>query len=232
MSGVLKRGLQKGTRMLVEEGPGYTLDWIRYHLYERYREWQLGIETAEYRGWEAANDSSPENSVYEPVCYDCLDRVLTWLDIEPDKEVFLDYGSGKGRVVTVAATYPFREVMGIELVPELVTIAENNIRKAGKQLKCNQVNILVADVVSFSVPDNVTVFFLFNPFSGEVMRKAQENIHLSLIRNPRKIRIIYMNPISSPDPFTQCEWLNEVQAISPGWWRNMRFVVHSNRFDR
>ncbi len=228
MSKKLWNGFRKGIQVLLENGPGHTVSWVRYHLYERYREWSLGIETAGYQGWGAANDSSPDNSVYEPVCYDCLDRVLALLGIETDKEVFLDYGSGKGRVVTVAATHPFREVIGVELVPELVSIAENNIRRASGKFKCKKVNIVATDVTTFSVPDDVTVFFFFNPFTGNIMKKAQEQIYRSLNKNPRKIRIINMNSASDPDPFESCGWLQKTQDIPPGWWRKMRFVIHSN----
>ena len=39
---------------------------------------------------------------------------------------FLDVGSGKGLVVMLASRHPFREVVGVEMAPELHAIAERN----------------------------------------------------------------------------------------------------------
>ncbi len=231
MISALQKGAQRGFEVLVEKGPRHTINWFRYHFYERYREWSLGIETAGYGGWGRASEDSPDNNVYEPICYDCLDRALALLKIEPGKEILLDYGSGKGRIVTVAATHPFREVIGVELLPELVEIARDNVRRAYGKLKCKKINIIATDVTTFSVPADVSVFFFFNPFTGEIMKAAQQHIRRSLEQYPRKIRIVYMNPLSEPDPFQDCSWLEKSEEISPGWWQGMRFVIYSNNND-
>jgi predicted RNA methylase len=51
---------------------------------------------------------------YMPIPYRHLARMLSKVDMREDC-VFLDYGSGMGRVATVAATYPIRRVIGVEL---------------------------------------------------------------------------------------------------------------------
>ncbi len=229
MTNILHKGIQRGFQVLRDKGPLHTINWIQYHLYERYREWSLGIETAGYQGWGGASEDSPDNNVYEPLCYDCLDRALASLNIVPGKEVLLDYGSGKGRIVTVAATHPFHEVIGVELLPELVAIAENNVQRAAGKLKCRNVSIIATDVTRYVVPETVTVFFFFNPFTGKIMKAAQEGIRQSLERRSRKIRIVYMNPCSEPDSFADCDWLERAEDIPAGWWRGMRFVIYTNR---
>src|SRR5712671_731625 len=40
---------------------------------------------------------------------------------------FIDFGSGKGRAMLVASQFHFRQVIGIELNPNLADIAQSNI---------------------------------------------------------------------------------------------------------
>ena len=42
---------------------------------------------------------------------------------------FIDIGSGKGRALLMASQYPFRRILGIELLPELHRVAKENISK-------------------------------------------------------------------------------------------------------
>lgn len=47
----------------------------------------------------------------------------------------------------------------------------------------------------FSVPDDVTVVFLFNPFGEETLRRALTNLRASVARKPRPLRILYFAPV-------------------------------------
>src|SRR5271168_5236996 len=47
---------------------------------------------------------------------------------------FVDVGSGKGRALLLASDYPFREIIGVELSPQLDRVARANIaRYSGMQ---------------------------------------------------------------------------------------------------
>jgi SAM-dependent methyltransferase len=54
-----------------------------------------------------------------------------WRESPPPQPVydysFLDFGAGKGRAMLVASELPFREVIGIELNPELAAVAQRNL---------------------------------------------------------------------------------------------------------
>src|SRR5688572_23182425 len=71
-------------------------------------------------------------------------RIIEGLGIPFEQTVFVDVGSGAGRVVLLAAEYPFKRVVGVELAPSLHALAEANIkalpaemRRAGAvQLEC------------------------------------------------------------------------------------------------
>jgi predicted RNA methylase len=57
-----------------------------------------------------------------------VDALLRNIGEDLHRFSFVDFGSGKGRVLLVASHYPFREVVGVEFSPELQKIAEGNIR--------------------------------------------------------------------------------------------------------
>lgn len=59
--------------------------------------------------------------------------MLDRLDIRGAAEVFLDYGSGKGRALIMAAQYPFRRILGVEFSPQLSLIASQNIEWPRRQ---------------------------------------------------------------------------------------------------
>ena len=42
---------------------------------------------------------------------------------------FVDLGSGKGRTLLMASDYPFRRIIGVELLPSLHQIAQENLRQ-------------------------------------------------------------------------------------------------------
>jgi SAM-dependent methyltransferase len=108
--------------------------------------------------------------------------------------VFIDFGCGKGRVVFQAAMYPFRRVIGVELVPDLADVARENIRRALPKLRCKHVEIVTADVVNYEVPDDVTFVYFFDPFHGEIFSAVVAKLLASLRRRPRELTIIYFDP--------------------------------------
>src|SRR6266568_2759489 len=77
---------------------------------------------------------------------------------------FVDLGSGKGRTLLMAADYPFRRVVGVELLPDLHRIAEENIRKyKGDSQKCFAIESQCGDARDFVFPPEPLVLYLFNP---------------------------------------------------------------------
>ncbi len=78
---------------------------------------------------------------------------------------FLDLGSGKGRTLLMAADYPFRRIVGVELLPALHQIAQENLRQyKSESQKCFGLEAVCADATDFPFPDGPLVIYLFNPF--------------------------------------------------------------------
>ncbi|MEM7316910.1 MAG: hypothetical protein AAF497_27580, partial [Planctomycetota bacterium] len=61
-------------------------------------------------------------------------------------------------------------------------------------------------------PDDVTVFYLFNPFFGPVLEDVITNIADSCERCPRKIYLIACNNVDRlASAFVDIEWIKLVQ---------------------
>src|SRR5271166_6630819 len=67
------------------------------------------------------------NSPYQPTDPALFHEMLESLNIDCREFVFVDIGSGKGRVLLMAADYPFQRVIGVELLPELHRVAQANL---------------------------------------------------------------------------------------------------------
>lgn len=88
-----------------------------------------------------------------------------------DEFTFVDLGAGMGRAVLLAAEYPFRAVIGVELHPTLARIARRNMagwRASGRARA--PMRLVCADAAGFEPPAGPCVAFLFNPFGGPVLR--------------------------------------------------------------
>ncbi len=137
---------------------------------------------------------APGRVRYEPSGWLDLRRVLRPHEVEPD-DVFLDLGSGKGRIVLQAARYPFRRVIGVELSASLGRIAAANVAARRDELRCADVKLVTADATRYAIPDDVTVVYLYNPFRGAVFASVVDRLVESLDRAPRPLRIIYRTPL-------------------------------------
>jgi SAM-dependent methyltransferase len=155
---------------------------------------RLGVETSGRISSEDLGYTDERNTHYQPSRWRTLKRMLPKRTIGPD-DVFLDLGSGMGRVVILAARYPFKRVLGVELSPELHEVAVRNLDAVRDRLVCRDVRLEQANALEYEIPDDVTVLFLYNPFHGEIFDAAIASLLRSADRKPRRIRIIYSNPV-------------------------------------
>jgi cyclopropane fatty-acyl-phospholipid synthase-like methyltransferase len=133
------------------------------------------------------------NLHYAPASWRILDRWLPRETVDAD-DVLLEAGCGKGRLVFIAArNYPFKRVIGLEFSPELVAIAQRNIDRNRRRLRCKDVQLVIADAREWPIPDDVTVVTLYNSFTGEVFDRFIEQMLASVERRPRTIRLLYLN---------------------------------------
>lgn len=111
-------------------------------------------------------------------------------------DVFIDFGSGKGRVVYQASVgYPFKRVIGVEISEALNAVARRNIEQNRHRLRCPDVELVTCDVVDYDIPDDVTIAYFNDPFNGEIFAAAVDKLVESLNRRPRPLRVIYRVPV-------------------------------------
>lgn len=165
-------------------------DRIGSLLFER----SSGVSTSERVHLDSFGLGSEGRISYTPSGWLTLRRALPRRTVGPD-DVFIDYGSGKGRVVLQAARYPLKRVIGLELSPELNELAKANLEQDRERLRCQDVELVTADVLEYEPPDDVTIAYLYNPFRGPIFAAAIERLIASFDRNPRHMRIVYLNPI-------------------------------------
>lgn len=154
---------------------------------------RLALDTAGRLALAEVGAEAAGRENYSPASWPTLRRALRGDEVTPD-DVFLDLGAGKGRMLVLAARHPFRRVVGVEVSPALSDVARTNVRRAAPLLRCERVEVVTADAAFYTVPDDVTVVHLFNPFTGEVFAAALARLLESLARSPRTIRLIYTNP--------------------------------------
>ena len=118
-----------------------------------------------------------------------LENVLNGLNITRE-DAIVDFGSGKGGALITFAKYPFAKITGVELLPELAAIAEQNF----KILKISNVTMVVSDAAEFTDLDDYTYFYFYSPFPRNVMAAVLHNIQSSLLEKPRGVHLIYCNP--------------------------------------
>jgi SAM-dependent methyltransferase len=124
--------------------------------------------------------------------------IVRWRRLKPlapiDEFTFIDLGAGMGRALLLAAEFPFRAVLGVELNPTLARIGARNLKlwRAAGQARA-PMRILCRDAAEFSLPPGPCVAFLFNPFNGPVLRGILRNWVSQLVSQPGKLDILYVN---------------------------------------
>ena len=73
-----------------------------------------------------------------------FDKIMANFNISPT-DAIVDYGCGKGGILISLSKYPFAKITGVEIAPDLVEIAKNNMKK----LKIENVEIKCSDAAEF-----------------------------------------------------------------------------------
>lgn len=180
--------------------------------YER----RYGVRTAELIELDKLGIAGEGRGYYVAASWRTLRRTLSRKEIGP-RDVFVDFGSGMGRMVLEAARLPFGRVTGVELSTELHEIAQQNVRSTRQRLLCDNIELLQMDVLDYKFPEDITVVFFNNPFQGPVFTTVIERLVATLDTNPRTIKIIYYNPVE------------EQTILGTGRARLARTMTHARR---
>ena len=104
---------------------------------------------------------------------------------------FVDIGCGKGKVliswgINCKKNKISMNISGFDYYEPLIEIAKKNLKISGLQ---NNIKVEMKDVVNFKFKNVKTIFFLYNPFNLNLLRKI-----IKKLQN-RNYLIIYNNPV-------------------------------------
>ncbi len=127
-----------------------------------------------------------------------------WRETSPPHPIhsytFLDIGAGKGRAMLIASEFTFRQIVGIELNPELADVAERNLEIWRASHVSDSTAPPIApiilhqqDVLAFDLPHSPTLAFLYHPFEAPVFKHLLRRIEAQFARRPGTLDLLYVN---------------------------------------
>jgi SAM-dependent methyltransferase len=131
---------------------------------------------------------------YQPSSDILVRNAISRLDIDRTAFTFIDFGSGKGRVLIIAAEYPFKQIIGVEFSPELNEIAKSNIARLPSDLnRAGRVSTLCCDAAEFDLPPGDLICYFYNPFGMTVLEPIANRLAARALDGYRTI-VIYVDP--------------------------------------
>jgi SAM-dependent methyltransferase len=142
-----------------------------------------------------------------------LRRIIRRLKLDRQRFTFIDLGSGKGRVLLIAAQYSFKSVVGVEFSKTLHEIALSNISKfiAAGATHTNVISVNCdAGEFDFSgIGDKIV--FCYNPFAADLMMRVLDSLNAAADR-PGETIFAYLGGM----PSVVQEKLNRFPIIDKG----------------
>ena len=192
------------TRQLLSAVWEFVLDSTPERRRQRYGDaeydWEYRVNTTSAAlGWRErllGVFHSPYQPTESVLFHEMLEALRQQTHSDFNDFVFVDLGSGKGRTLLMASDYPFRRIVGVELLPALHQAAQENLRRYRSESQmCFALESVCADATEFSFPAEPTVLYLFNPFPESGLRRMIANLEQSLREHPRAVYVLYHNPL-------------------------------------
>ena len=142
---------------------------------------------------DSTGPNAKYSNVYLGTPHSTLDIIFHALKIDHEKFDFVDFGSGKGRVICRAAKHPFNKIYGVELSKSLHESACENISKSSADF-ADRIVTVNDDVISFKLPDNPLVLFNFSSFDENVLEALIKKINGDIKQNKRECYFVYIRP--------------------------------------
>lgn len=143
---------------------------------------------------------------YQTTSIEQINHVLGMLHVEHSQFSFIDFGSGKGRVLLLASAFAFNAIIGVEFSDELHRICITNIeRYRGERQKCRNLTSVCCDAGAFTLPDGPLVCYFYNPFERPLLAQVVANMEAKAARDGDKIYAIYVDP-KMADVFSAERW--------------------------
>jgi SAM-dependent methyltransferase len=173
------------------------LAWFTvYHEIRGERKYKINTSKIEQlQNFHIKGNNIEHAEIYQGANYYLLEKIFDHLQTIEVNQNILDFGCGKGRVLTVAPYYGFTKITGVEFAKELCDIARKNIVPVQQKFPDKIFNVIHANAADYQIEEDTNVFFFFNPFDEVVMLRVVKKILSSIKTFPREAYAVYINPV-------------------------------------
>lgn len=201
---LFERGILENLRIILAKGPREIarklIKAIRVAVtahFDRKFDERHGVDTAGHVAFVALDAQTEDEEGgfdYWPTPIQSFKALLARLPDDYRDYTFVDYGSGKGRTLLMAAELPFKRVLGVELAKSLSDVATDNIRAfRSDESICRDVESVCVDATKFPIPDGPCFFYFYCPFYADTLGQVLDKIKASYAADPRPMIIVYTN---------------------------------------
>ena len=146
-------------------GARWRWERLNNRLFDYYYGTRTHQETSLTSAGVAEDQARKGNDIYRPFWRKEFFQSIDDAGIRPEQFVFIDIGSGKGKLLLLAAQLDFAEIIGVEYAPKLHEVAVDNIdcfkKRSGSSKAIANVN---ANALTWPLPQRPALFFMYNPF--------------------------------------------------------------------
>lgn len=181
---------------------GHGIRGVLYRTYavivDRWFDFRYGVETCRQvrlASLHIDSDNIDHGHRYEAARVVEVRRTLRQIQpLLPPNARLVDLGSGKGRILMIAAECGYAGATGVEFAAELCDIGRQNLERFRGRTECiTDLKIVHGDVVQYEIEPRDMLFTLFNPFDDLVTSQVASRIVESLARHPRRVIVCLYN---------------------------------------
>jgi 16S rRNA G966 N2-methylase RsmD len=182
-------------RNIFKVGPITTLRYIISDLLFD-RRYQIDtINTERLDNLDIASVNKASGTYYEGVNAYVFQKIFSGLQVDVTQSCFVDYGSGKGKAMCLAAELGFKKVIGIEFSLDLVETCKKNLEIFKlKSASKSEFETIHMDATEYALTSDANVLSFFNPFNEAVTDQVIEKIMESYTQTPRTIWVVHLYP--------------------------------------
>lgn len=171
---------------------------IQYVVSDFVFDYKYKVDTINTNTLDELDIDSPNKAYghyYEGTNAHIFKTMFSHVKLDYSNSCFVDFGSGKGKAMFMAAELGFGKIIGVEFSLELVESCRANFEIFKSKFKGKtQFEILHMDATEYEIPADANFLFFSNPFDEPLILKVIENIFKSLEKSPREILVMHLYP--------------------------------------
>ncbi|NIJ06800.1 SAM-dependent methyltransferase [Sphingomonas vulcanisoli] len=171
---------------------------------------RFGVHTFGFHPAKGAYGDPDWGSHFVPLGWRDIFAVLDAAELGPD-DVFTDLGCGTGRAVFAAAHRGVQRAVGVEYVPWLAKVAEEN----RKRFPGKDIAIVEGDARDVSLADS-TIVYMFHALGTGVLQDVLDRAERDrAAAGSGRLRICYVNPVFA-EMLDRTAWLKPFTSLPGG----------------